>query len=174
MPLMTKQKARQLNGLQLAYMGDTVCDLIARTQTMFSGKPVKEMHADATARVNARAQAEQLRRIQHLLEEDERTLMIWRIMLPEEHTGHGYGRAAVEEVIRRAKAVLAEIEIRQPGVLPSLAPQPEPEEDDGQITLGAFAEKAVMDQLRQLEPDTLSPIEALGLLYQLTKQAKEC
>lgn len=38
-----------------------------------------------------------------LLEEDERTLMIWRIMLPEEHTGHGYGRAAVEEVIRRAK-----------------------------------------------------------------------
>ena len=39
-----------------------------------------------------------------LLEEDERTLMIWRIMLPEEHTGHGYGRAAVEEVIRRAKA----------------------------------------------------------------------
>ena len=79
-----------------------------------------------------------------------------------------------ETVIRRAKAVLAEIEIRQPGVLPSLAPQPEPEEDDGQITLGAFAEKAVMDQLRQLEPDTLSPIEALGLLYQLTKQAKEC
>ena len=79
-----------------------------------------------------------------------------------------------EAVIRRAKAVLAEIEIRQPGVLPSLAPQPEPEEDDGQITLGAFAEKAVMDQLRQLEPDTLSPIEALGLLYQLTKQAKEC
>ena len=39
-----------------------------------------------------------------LMEEDERTLMIWRIMLPEEHTGHGYGRAAVEEVIRRAKA----------------------------------------------------------------------
>lgn len=38
-----------------------------------------------------------------LLEEDERTLMIWRIMFPEEHTGHGYGRAAVEEVIRRAK-----------------------------------------------------------------------
>ena len=38
-----------------------------------------------------------------LLEEDERTLMIWRIMLPEKHTGHGYGRAAVEEVIRRAK-----------------------------------------------------------------------
>ena len=61
MPLMTKQKARQLNGLQLAYMGDTVCDLIARTQTMFSGKPVKEMHADATARVNARAQAEQMK-----------------------------------------------------------------------------------------------------------------
>ena len=79
-----------------------------------------------------------------------------------------------EEVIRRAKAVLREIETRQPQVLPSLAEVPEEEADDGQITLDGFAEKAIIDQLKQVSPDTLSPIEALTLLYQLTKQAKEC
>ena len=78
-----------------------------------------------------------------------------------------------EAVIRRAKAVLADIETRQPQVLPSLAERPEPQEDDGQITLGGFAEKAIIDQLKQVSPDTLSPIEALTLLYQITKQAKE-
>ena len=79
-----------------------------------------------------------------------------------------------EAVIRRAKAVLQEIETRQPQVLPSLVEPREPEEDDGQITLGGFAEKAIIDQLKAVSPDTLSPIEALTLLYQLTKQAKEC
>ncbi len=78
-----------------------------------------------------------------------------------------------EEVIRRAKAVLRDIETRQPQVLPSLVEKPEEEPDDGQITLGGFAEKAIIDQLKQVSPDTLSPIEALTFLYQLTKQAKE-
>ena len=78
-----------------------------------------------------------------------------------------------EEVIRRAKAVLRDIETRQPQVLPSLVTPPEEEEEDGQITLGGFAEKAIIDQLKTISPDTLSPIEALTLLYQLTKQAKE-
>ena len=78
-----------------------------------------------------------------------------------------------EAVIHRAKAVLADIETRQPQVLPSLVTPPEEPEDDGQITLGGFAEKAIIDQLKTISPDTLSPIEALTLLYQLTKQAKE-
>ena len=79
-----------------------------------------------------------------------------------------------DAVIRRAKAVLADTETRQPQVLPSLVEKPEEEADDGQITLGGFAEKAIIDQLKAVSPDTLSPIEALTLLYQLTKQAKEC
>ncbi len=78
-----------------------------------------------------------------------------------------------EVVIRRAKAVLADIETRQPQVLPALAQRPEEPEDDGQVTLGGFAEKAIIDRLRSVSPDTLSPIEALTLLYQLQKQAKE-
>ena len=78
-----------------------------------------------------------------------------------------------EEVIRRAKAVLRDIETRQPQVLPSLVEAPQEEADDGQITLGGFAEKAIVDQLKAVDPNVLSPIEALTLLYQLTKQAKE-
>ena len=78
-----------------------------------------------------------------------------------------------EEVIRRAKAVLRDIETRQPQVLPSLVEAPQEDADDGQITLGGFAEKAIVDQLKAVDPNVLSPIEALTLLYQLTKQAKE-
>lgn len=40
-----------------------------------------------------------------MLDEDleERCLVIWRLMLPEEHTGKGYGTDAIELVIRLAK-----------------------------------------------------------------------
>ncbi len=82
-----------------------------------------------------------------------------------------------EGVIRRAKSVLKEIETRSPQVLPGLVPQEQEEQDEpedaGQLSLTGFAREEIMEQLRQLEPDTLSPIEALGLLYQLSKKAKE-
>jgi Mismatch repair ATPase (MutS family) len=80
-----------------------------------------------------------------------------------------------EEVIRRAKAVLKDTESRQAQVLPGiLPPQDEPEEPESdQLSLAGFAREEIMEQLKTLEPDTLSPIEALGLLYQLSKKAKE-
>ena len=49
MPLMTQQQARQLSALQLAFMGDTVCDLLTRSELMFTTLPVKQMHQNATA-----------------------------------------------------------------------------------------------------------------------------
>ena len=55
MPLMTQQQARQLSALQLAFMGDTVCDLLTRSELMFTTLPVKQMHQNATQIVNARA-----------------------------------------------------------------------------------------------------------------------
>ena len=80
-----------------------------------------------------------------------------------------------EEVIRRAKAVLKDTESRQAQVLPGiLPPQDEPEEPESdQLSLAGFARAEIVEQLKTLEPDTLSPIEALGLLYQLSKKAKE-
>ena len=71
MPLMSEHAARQLSGLQLAFIGDTVCDLLARTEIIFEGRSIKDMHAKATGIVNARAQAQALAGIEHLLTEEE-------------------------------------------------------------------------------------------------------
>ena len=38
-----------------------------------------------------------------LLEEDERKLMLWRIMFPEEHANKGYGTAAIHLLIDLAR-----------------------------------------------------------------------
>ena len=70
MPLMTKSAARQLNALQLAYMGDTIFDLLARTDLMFTDLHVKDMHGKVTEVVNARSQARALQAIRHLLDEE--------------------------------------------------------------------------------------------------------
>ena len=75
-----------------------------------------------------------------------------------------------EEVIRRAKAVLREIESRQPAREPACAP---PEEETAQLSLGAAAQQEILRRLREAAPDTMSPIEALTLLYQLHRQAVE-
>ena len=79
-----------------------------------------------------------------------------------------------ETVIRRAKEVLAQTERQAPAVLPQIVPPREEEEPEPQLQLSGFAEHALLDELRSLQPDTLSPIEALTLLYQLSKRAKEC
>lgn len=79
-----------------------------------------------------------------------------------------------ESVIRRAKEVLAHTEKGAPAVLPNIAPRNEPEEEEPQLELSAFAENELLRELKELEPDTLSPIEALNTLYRLSKRAKEC
>lgn len=71
MALMTEQRASLMSPLQLAFMGDSVCDMIARTELMFTDYRVKDMHAQKVARVNAKAQAKQLDAIMHMLTEAE-------------------------------------------------------------------------------------------------------
>ena len=94
MPLMTKQAARQLSALQLAYMGDTVCDLLTRTDLMFTNLHVKEMHTKATHYVNARSQAAALASIRHLLDEDECDIVR---RARNAHLGHNIPHAASRE-----------------------------------------------------------------------------
>ena len=64
-----------MSPLELAYLGDTVCDLYVRDRLVRSGIGVQRMHRQAVARVNAAAQAEALERIQPLLSEDEQALV---------------------------------------------------------------------------------------------------
>lgn len=69
-------------------------------------------------------------------------------------------------VIKRAKTVLAEIENLQPQVRSAERP-----EETDQISLGSMADDAIGARLRALAPDTLTPIEALGIIYELCRAA---
>ena len=67
----TPEEARLLNPLQLAYMGDTVWELLIRSRAMAQRLTVKHMHQAAVSGVNARAQAEALARIADALTDAE-------------------------------------------------------------------------------------------------------
>lgn len=71
-------------------------------------------------------------------------------------------------VIRRAKEILKQIEHRPPS-----APTAEIEEE-AQFSLGELSGRELIERLKLTSPDTLTPIEALTLLYELCSRAKEC
>ena len=68
---MSIEQAYRMPVLNLAFIGDTVCDLLIRTELIYTGKSVKDMHENAKDTVNAHAQACQLHKIMHLLENTE-------------------------------------------------------------------------------------------------------
>ncbi len=81
-----------------------------------------------------------------------------------------------DKVVKRAKAVLTEIE-HKPSVLPVAQSEPasaEEEPETLQLSLGSLAGSDLVERLRKLEPEVLTPIEAMNLLFELHKQAKEC
>lgn len=68
---MAPEKARLLNPLQLAYLGDSVWDLLIRSRLLYAGRNVHNMHRAATGCVNAAAQAQALERMTPLLSPEE-------------------------------------------------------------------------------------------------------
>ncbi len=46
--------------------------------------------------------------------------------------------------------------------------------EEDQVSFENYAREEIIDKLKKLEPDVLTPIEALTMLYDLTKKAKEC
>ena len=68
---MAPEKARLLNPLQLAYLGDSVWDLLIRSRLLYAGRNVHNMHRAATGSVNAEAQAQALERMTPLLSPEE-------------------------------------------------------------------------------------------------------
>lgn len=68
---MAQEKARLLNPLQLAYLGDSVWDLLIRSRLLYAGRNVHNMHRAATGSVNAGAQAQALERMTPLLSPEE-------------------------------------------------------------------------------------------------------
>ena len=69
-----------------------------------------------------------------------------------------------EKVVRRAKQVLKELESEN-GVQYTA-----PRKESDQVSLDAIGEGEVLDAIRRCQPDTLTPIEAMSLLYELKKK----
>ena len=70
-------------------------------------------------------------------------------------------------VIDRARDILAELE-REGRAAPAAERLASP--DDSQLSMGDMAGAAVLDELRNTAVETLTPIEAMNLLYQLKQK----
>ncbi|MBE7009687.1 MAG: DNA mismatch repair protein MutS [Ruminococcaceae bacterium] len=68
-----------------------------------------------------------------------------------------------KEVVTRAKAILAELE-RGKGY------EVAPRREEDQISMTAIGEAEVLDSLRRAQPETMTPIEAMQLLYELKQK----
>lgn len=71
----TKEEARMMNPLVLAYIGDTVFDLFVRTSLLKNGKAGK-LHNMAAKRVCAKAQADTARKICSDFSDEENEIFI--------------------------------------------------------------------------------------------------
>ena len=68
-----------------------------------------------------------------------------------------------KEVVSRANEILRELEVGG-------AYQVKPRAEEDQMSLSAIGEAEVLDALRRAQPDTMSPIEAMQLLYELKQR----
>ena len=71
-----------------------------------------------------------------------------------------------DTVVRRARKILEELESAGGHTTPLLASAPGAE----QVSMEALGEAEVIDRLRRTQPDTLTPIEAMSLLYELKQK----
>ena len=74
-PIASEKDAWMMNPLQLAYIGDTVWDLLVRSRLITNGYNVHKLHVEATSKVNAGAQAVTLLSIDKLLTPKEEELV---------------------------------------------------------------------------------------------------
>ncbi len=70
-----------------------------------------------------------------------------------------------DTVVKKARAILRDLE-NQAGRTPPLLAAPQEE----QVSMEALREAEVIDRLRRAQPDALTPIEAMGLLYELKQK----
>ena len=68
---MTEQEAMQMSPLQLAYIGDSVWEMIIRVELVFRKLNVHHLHEGSVRRVNAAAQAASAGRIRPFLDAGE-------------------------------------------------------------------------------------------------------
>jgi len=74
-----------------------------------------------------------------------------------------------ESVVKRAKAVLKELETEPVSVFPKY----EPRHDEGQISFMDVTGNEVVETLKNTDINTITPIEAMNLLYELKKKVQD-
>jgi len=75
-------------------------------------------------------------------------------------------------VITRARAILHDLEQNIPVREPK-GRKAAPAEQSGQMSLGGLAARELVETLKRIDPDTLTPIEAMNRLYTLIKEANK-
>ena len=102
---LTAQQARLKNPLSLAFVGDTVWDLLTRQQLLSSQLKAGALHKQAIQRVNAGAQAQCAARIEPHLTEEEADLFRRgqnahaRHNTPKNQDPYDYSRATALEAL---------------------------------------------------------------------------
>ena len=79
-----------------------------------------------------------------------------------------------ETVVRRAKVILKALEASaatQP--LPTIESPSEDPDDNLQLSFESAKEQGIIERLQTLDVNTLTPIEAMSLLYELVNEAKQ-
>lgn len=71
---LTPQQAKLKNPLALAFLGDTVWDLLTRQRLLGTQAQVNALHRQAVAQVNAGAQAQAAARVEPLLTPEEQDI----------------------------------------------------------------------------------------------------
>ncbi|MCL2488268.1 MAG: DNA mismatch repair protein MutS, partial [Oscillospiraceae bacterium] len=77
-----------------------------------------------------------------------------------------------DSVVARAKAVLKQLEDSS-GQRSVVSGQKSGQSDSGQLSFESATESRIVERLRTLDVNTLTPLEALQLLYELRKEAGE-
>ncbi len=78
-----------------------------------------------------------------------------------------------EAVIRRARTVLTQLEQHAlPASIP-ISGEAEPPEEEPQLSLGGLGAEKAMDKLRDIDLNTLTPLEAMNILFELKKLVQE-
>ena len=73
--LMDEHDAQQMNALQLAYLGDTVWEMIVRYDLIIQKLNVRHMHQRCVSLVNAHSQSEILRSLTDTLTDSEKEIV---------------------------------------------------------------------------------------------------
>ena len=77
-----------------------------------------------------------------------------------------------DTVVKRAKVILKSLEGN--GVAPVISNAVRKEaDDDMQVSFGSTAESEIIDELKSLDVNTLTPIEAMSKLYEISAKAKQ-